>query len=227
MHLHHRVIDPWHDARLFHEDGGEGEGGGSGSEGGEAEGGEGEGGGNEPRSFTQAELDKIVQDRIARERKKYEGYDELKRKAAAYDEVEEAQRSELDKAIARAEKAEQAAADATARANSTLIDAAVVAEGAKLGARNPGLLRKLIDTEAVAIGDDGQVTGVTEALEALLAENPELVGKATPDPGAADQGARGGGVKQLSSEALKGMSPAEIRQARKEGRLQTLLTGGK
>ena len=55
---------------------------------------------NEPKTFTQEEVNGIVNDRLARERKKYEGIDleALKTKAAKYDEMEEASKSELEKA---------------------------------------------------------------------------------------------------------------------------------
>lgn len=52
--------------------------------------------------FTQADLDKIVQDRLAREREKYGDYDALKEKAAKLDKIEEESKSELQKATERA-----------------------------------------------------------------------------------------------------------------------------
>ncbi len=58
------------------------------------------------RTFTQAEMDAIIGDRLKRERAKYADYDELKTKATAYDEAAEASKSELQKAVERAEKAE-------------------------------------------------------------------------------------------------------------------------
>ena len=51
------------------------------------------------RTFTQAEMDAIIGDRLKRERAKYADYDELKKKAAAFDEAEEASKSELQKAV--------------------------------------------------------------------------------------------------------------------------------
>lgn len=56
------------------------------------------------RTFTQAELDNIVKERIAREREKYKDFDALKEKAAKLDEIEAANKSELDKANEKAEK---------------------------------------------------------------------------------------------------------------------------
>ena len=50
------------------------------------------------KTFTQAELDAIIGDRLARERAKYADYEILKGKAAKFDEAEEAGKSELQKA---------------------------------------------------------------------------------------------------------------------------------
>ncbi len=55
------------------------------------------------RTFTQAELDSIVKDRLAREKGKYADYEELKEKASKFDEAEEARKSELQKATEKAE----------------------------------------------------------------------------------------------------------------------------
>lgn len=58
------------------------------------------------KTFTQEEVNAIVADRLDRERKKYEGFDEIKAKAAKLDEIEEANKSELQKATERAEQLE-------------------------------------------------------------------------------------------------------------------------
>ena len=60
----------------------------------------------EEKTFTQEELNTIVNDRLARERKKYEGVDleALKAKAAQFDKMEEANKTELEKANDRANK---------------------------------------------------------------------------------------------------------------------------
>lgn len=55
------------------------------------------------KTFTQAELDKIVGERLSRERAKYEGFDELKAKAAKFDEMEEANKTELQKMSEKAQ----------------------------------------------------------------------------------------------------------------------------
>lgn len=60
----------------------------------------------EEKLFTQAEVNDIIDRRFARMMDKYGDYDELKEKAGRLDEIEEANKSELQKATERAEKLE-------------------------------------------------------------------------------------------------------------------------
>lgn len=60
----------------------------------------------EERTFTQDEVNKIVQERIYKDRKDRSDYDEIKAKADKYDALEEASKTELQKATERAEKLE-------------------------------------------------------------------------------------------------------------------------
>lgn len=53
-------------------------------------------------TFTQEEVNKMIGERLSREREKYANYDELKAKAEKYDEVQEASKTELQKAEERA-----------------------------------------------------------------------------------------------------------------------------
>ena len=54
------------------------------------------------KTFTQAELDAIVGDRLKRERAKYEGFDAYKAKAEKLDAIEEQSKTELEKATEKA-----------------------------------------------------------------------------------------------------------------------------
>jgi hypothetical protein len=181
-----------------------------------------------PRTFSQAELDKIVQDRVARERKKYEGHDELRAKAEEYDKLQEANRSELEKAQARAEKAEAEAAEVRAEAQATRIRSTLLAEASKAE-------RKIVDPEGALVfleGADsdllerdeaGNPANIAQAFDALLEKRPYLVApEEKARPGAADQGARGGGVKQASEAEYAAMTPTEKVEARKSGRLTSI-----
>ena len=55
------------------------------------------------RTFTQAEVDEMVKTRLGRERSKYADYDDLKAKAAKYDEIEERSKSMLQRETERAD----------------------------------------------------------------------------------------------------------------------------
>jgi len=89
------------------------------------------------RTFTQAEMDAIIGDRLKRERSKYADYESLKEKAAQFDAAQEATKSDYEKAVeerdalkARLDKleADKAHADAVAKAASEHgVDAALLA----------------------------------------------------------------------------------------------------
>lgn len=182
------------------------------------------------RTFTPEDVDRIVQERLARDRRgrmSDEEIEALRQRAAKLDEIEEQGKSELQKAVERAEAAEAAREQALQLANSRLVSAAILAEGTQQGALKPEHLHLLIDTGEVTVGDDGQVTGAKEAVEAFLKANPEYVGKPRA-AGSADQGARGtspNGKGQLTHADLQGMSPEQIAQAEQEGRLVDLMSG--
>jgi hypothetical protein len=148
------------------------------------------------KTFTQAQVDRLIQDRLARA-KKPDDYDDLKKRAAQYDELQESQKTELQKAQERADKAEKTAAERTQAADRRLIEAAVLAEASKQRAIKPEHLHKLINSESVTVGDDGQVTGAEEAVKSFLEANPEYVGNARPG-GGADLGARQGATTKGS-----------------------------
>lgn len=54
------------------------------------------------KAFTQDELNAIVADRLGREKSKYSDYEEIKAKAAKFDESQEATKSEIEKATEKA-----------------------------------------------------------------------------------------------------------------------------
>ena len=63
------------------------------------------------KTFTQAEVDLIVKERLGRERAKYEGFEEYKEKAAQLDAIEEANKTELQKAQDKAAELEKKLSD--------------------------------------------------------------------------------------------------------------------
>ena len=71
----------------------------------------------EERTFTQTEMNAILQDRRARERGKYADYEALKAKADKFDAAEEAGKSELQKATELAETYKKQVEQLTAAAS--------------------------------------------------------------------------------------------------------------
>lgn len=94
--------------RLLQVDGGTGSGGEGNSEGDEGDQEDGEGKGEEPKTFTQEELDKIVKERVARAKKDQPSKEELE----AFKQWQESQKTEEEKrneALTKAEKERDAA----------------------------------------------------------------------------------------------------------------------
>lgn len=176
------------------------------------------------KTFTQAELDKIVQDRLARQRAQFQDYDDLKTKAAEFDKLNDAQKTELQKANDRAAALERDLATATEERQASLLRAAVVAEAAKRNVVDPDAAVSLIDRSAIEFDDDGAPTNIAEAMDSLLTAKPYLAGGGRR--GSADLGARHGDAGQVTREQLKTMTPEQIQQAEREGKLATLLSGG-
>lgn len=185
--------------------------------------------GDTARTFTQADVDRIVNDRLARAKATPPAdYEELRAKAAKLAELEAAQLTEQQRAEQERDQAKAAAEAAIRRANDTLIRASVIAAAASAGAVDHDAVAALIDRNGIAVTDDGAVTGVTEAVAALLEAKPYLVGKAgtttpTPTPGAANGGVMPGTGGTLTEAQLAGMTPDQIAEAFTKGELNHLL----
>lgn len=85
----------------------------------------------EAKAFTppasQADLDRIIADRVSRERAKFADYADLKAKADKFDQAEDAAKSELQKLTDRASQAEQALAQVRAEQAAERLRAEVAA----------------------------------------------------------------------------------------------------
>jgi hypothetical protein len=137
----------------------------------------------EGRTFTQADLDRIVKERLEREKGKYADYDDLKRASVEFKKLKDAQLTEAERATKRIQELEalQAEAETTARArelevNERLIKADVRVLAGQMGFASPDDAYHLADLANVKI-DDGEVKGVEKALQELAKAKPYLVGK--------------------------------------------------
>ena len=131
------------------------------------------------KTFTQAEMDAIIGDRLKRERAKYADYDEVKAKAAKYDEAEEAGKSELQKAVEERDalkaqvdmlNAEMAHADAVARAAAEYgVDAALLARMSGDVDENAAFLKAQMDgaQKHGSVPDYGEASPPTATRESI------------------------------------------------------------
>ncbi len=146
----------------------------------------------------------------------------LKRIKELEREREDRDKSPDEKALDDARR--EAAAEATAKANTRLVAAEFRSAAAKR-VKDPRIAVKLVDLEGIDVDDDGNVDadGITAALDALLEEYPDLA--PSRFNGTADQGGVGKASRlpQLTADDLSTMSPEQVVAARKEGRLDNLL----
>ena len=63
------------------------------------------------KTFTQDDLDRLIQERLERERKKFADYEDLRRARAELEKIKESQMSELDKTRVALEEAQRLAAE--------------------------------------------------------------------------------------------------------------------
>lgn len=115
---------------------------------------------------------------------------------------------------------------AIAKANERLL-AAEVRAAAKGVLADPADALKFLDLSTVEVGDDGTVdsSAIEAAIGDLVKSKPYLAAaQGVGSWGSADPGPRNGDVKgQITREQLKSMSPEQIDQARREGRLARLM----
>lgn len=118
--------------------------------------------GSQDKTFTQEQVNKIVADRLARAKAAVpDDYEDLKAKAAEYDKAQEAAKSDLQKALERAEKAEGA-----------------------LNERNEADKRKAaVDEAAKAAKLPAELTGILHLMQGDPAENAKALTEAIESTG--------------------------------------------
>jgi uncharacterized protein involved in type VI secretion and phage assembly len=162
---------------------------------------------NGGKTFTQEEVDALIDRRLARTKAQYKDYDELKASAQRLAELESQNQTETERLRAEAEKAKQdhqAAAEreqsAAARANTILKRSAVIAEASRRGTVDPEAVFALTDVSKLEIGDDDTVAGVQEAVEAVLSSRKYLLPNGGQG-GGFDGGSQGAPAHGQSSNA--------------------------
>jgi DNA repair exonuclease SbcCD ATPase subunit len=135
------------------------------------------------KTFTQAEIDEMIQKRLKREKEKqaeldaklkrleeFEKAEEYRKKAA----MSEADRlkAEKEEAAKRAEEATEKAKKAHESANQRIINTEIKSIARSLNANDPSDVLALLDKSVVDIDEEGNVNGVEDAVKALKEAKP-------------------------------------------------------
>ena len=127
------------------------------------------------KTFTQADLDRLITERLKRERQKYSDYSELKKKAEALEALEAEQMSEQEKLQKEVEALREQLNKSTEEQLKTLRQNAILQEAAKLNFADPGdAFVQLMNDDSITI-EDGKVTGVADAVKSLAEAKPYLI----------------------------------------------------
>jgi hypothetical protein len=157
----------------------------------------------EERRFTQADVERLITERLSRETKKYADYDKTK---AELKRLQEARKSDVDRLQETVSDLTAKFTEAESRARANLVKSAVVAAAARLDFNDPQDAFRLLDVGGLEVEDDGSVKGLDGTLQKLLSEKPYLrkqaVSKTSPTNPAT--------AAALTMDQIKTMSPAEI-----------------
>lgn len=164
------------------------------------------------RTFTQAELDAIVQDRVARA--KPADYDEARAALEELNRRKEGEKSDLQKAQEERDREKARADGAEGRANEALRVAAIQVEALKQGADEELVALALASDDTIAV-KDGKVTGAAEAVAKLLERKPNLKAGGVRQSGGEFGGVDGTTVaEQIAALESKG-DKASVAEARR------------
>ncbi|MGG0757556.1 hypothetical protein [Brevibacillus laterosporus] len=151
-----------------------------------------------PKTFTQEELDRIVADRVARERKKtekYADYDDLKTKITEYErEREEKQRAEMteierwktdyEKEVTAKQALEQSVTEMEAKYRQEKIRNAFItaATSANIAHIDDAYILASTDLSKVTFDESGSVVGVDSVIQSLVETKPFLIAQTKKEP---------------------------------------------
>jgi hypothetical protein len=132
------------------------------------------------KMHTQADVDRIVAERVAREQKKFADYADVKAKASKLDQLEAANATELERAVKAAR--DEVNAEWAQKANTRLVAAEARALAASNRFRDASDAVRFIDLTGVPVSDDGAVDtdAIAKQLAQLAKDKPYLIVEDTP-----------------------------------------------
>lgn len=171
-------------------------------------------GGEQNTEFTppasQEELDRIVESRLARERKKYADYDDLKARETEFEEWKQSQLSEQEKAIQAAR--EEASSEVTTSFQKRLVSVEVKTAAQAAGFNDPTDALSVIGDD-LPLTDDGEpdTEAIAKLVKELAEKKPYLVQTGQPKR-PAGKPKLPGTTKTSDAQNGKGRAAAALRQ---------------
>lgn len=176
--------------------------------------------GNQPPAYaapaSQADLDRIIEARLARERQKLVGEyggdaTSVKARLDDYQKHLDAQKTDHDRALDEAKTT--ATTEVTQRFLSKLVSSEVKGIASALGFNDPADALQVIDQAALPVKDDEPDTdAIRKAVEKLATEKPYLVQTGKPTPRTRPKPGQGEQTTDSTKEAGKGKAAAALRQ---------------
>lgn len=166
-----------------------------------------------PKVFTQEELEKIIAERLERERKKYKDYDELKKVAEEYKKMKEAQMTEEEKLQSKLAELEAAVLEKELEVQEAMIEKTKMKVAMEIGLPADAL-------DFISGSTEEEIREAAEKFKNLLGGNYSKVGKPSA-PATAQSGSKvwtRSEIENMSREELI-QHREEIKQAMKEGRI--------
>lgn len=137
------------------------------------------------KTFTQDELNRIVGERLAKERGKFEGFDDFKHKADEFDKLQQEQLSEVEKLKGQLEAEQKKTESLNQKLQEQTVSIAIRDAAQAEGFKYPSAIVRLIDSGSLQFEDDGspKSDSVKQALKQVSDEFPDLKGtKSSGDP---------------------------------------------
>lgn len=159
---------------------------------------------------SQEELNRIVESRLAREREKYKGYDELKAKAEKWDQLEDEKKTPSEKAIEEARA--KASGETAAKYEQRIASTEVKALAATLGFLDPADALTVLAGDIPKKDDDIDTDELKKRVEKLATDKPYLVKEPSRSPRQRPQPRPGEKQQDPTGKPGSGKAAAALRQ---------------
>lgn len=195
---------------------------GAGSGGGNNTGGSGDNGGEGGKRFDQADVDRIVAERLGREQRKFADYDQLKADAAELAKIREASASDAEKAVGQARKEAEARVRGELEPRMNRLEVALrIGLPEELGAKVLSAAKRLVGTNIAELEADAREFFGTSPIQIGGQAGQQGGQGGAGGGGALDQGVRGRGGNGGSGKPTSMAAGRELYRELRGGRKTT------